>query len=287
MPLPVASTDAGADGLRAIVSDPARALVGVDFDGTLAPIVAEPSQARAHPRAAATLRRLAQSVGTVAIVTGRPPQVAASLLGFTLHEPPSNLLVLGHYGLETWTASDGVVRLAHVDTAAMREVRLALPALLAECDAPAGTAIEDKGLAVAVHVRATADPGAAMLALRAPLAQLAGKHGVRLEPGRMVLELRPAGTDKGRALATLARTRGSRSVCYIGDDLGDVAAFDAVAQLREHGVKGLAVCSTSPAAPPVADLVDRADLVLGGPDDVVAFFEALVARFDASPGWDR
>jgi trehalose 6-phosphate phosphatase len=284
VPLPVASTGAGADGLRAIVSDPARALIGVDFDGTLAPIVAEPSLARAHPQAAATLRRLAQSVGTVAIVTGRPPEIAAQLLGFTSHEPPSNLLVVGHYGLETWTAADGVVRLAQVDLKAMDAVRRALPVLLEECDAPAGTAIEDKGLSLAVHVRATADPGAALLALRRPLAKLAAEHGVRLEPGRMVLELRPAGTDKGVAIAALVRTRGSRSVCYIGDDLGDVAAFDAVAQLRGRGVKGLAVCSAALTAGSVAELVERADLVLAGPDDVVAFFAALVAAFDASAG---
>ena len=115
-----------------------------------------------------------------------------------------------------------------------------------------------------------------MRALRAPLAELASAHGVRLEPGRMVLELRPAGTDKGLALATLASSRGSRSVCYIGDDLGDVAAFDAVARLRESGLQGLAVCSTSPGAPPVAELIARADLVLAGPDDVVAFFDALM-----------
>jgi trehalose 6-phosphate phosphatase len=274
--LPVPTTSAGAEGLRALAADPGRALIGVDFDGTLAPIVAEPSQARAHPRAAATLRRLAHRVGTVAIVTGRPPEVVASLLGFDTHEPPSNLLVVGHYGLETWTSSDGVTRLADVDTAAMQHVRLALPALLDEYG-HAGTAIEDKGLAVAVHVRATPDPDAAMLALWAPLASLAGAQGVRLEPGRMVLELRPAGTDKGRAFSSLARTRGSRSVCYIGDDLGDVAAFEAVARLRESGVKGLAVCTTSPGAPPVAELLDRADLVLAGPDQVVAFFDALLA----------
>jgi trehalose 6-phosphate phosphatase len=276
--LPVPTTEAGADGLRAIASDPARALIGVDFDGTLAPIVAEPSQARAHPRAAATLMRLARQVGTVAIVTGRPSQVAASLLGFDSHEPPSNLLVVGHYGLESWTSSEGVVRLADVDVTAMQQVRLALPALLDEYG-PAGTAVEDKGLAVVVHVRATADPDAALLALRSPLAALARTHGVRLEPGRMVLELRPPGTDKGLTLAALVRARGSRSVCYIGDDLGDVAAFDALAQLRADGLNAIAVCSSLPGAPPIRELVDRADLVLAGPGEVVAFFEAWLVAF--------
>jgi trehalose 6-phosphate phosphatase len=61
---------------------------------------------------------------------------------------------------------------------------------------------------------------------------------------------------------------------YCGDDLGDVPAFRAVAQLRGDGIAGLAVCSGSAE---VSALTDLADLVVDGPDGVVALLDALAA----------
>jgi trehalose 6-phosphate phosphatase len=275
---PVPRTEAGSEGLWALVAQSGTALVAVDFDGTLAPIVSQPEAARPHPRAAALLRALAESMGAVAVVTGRPAGVAAELLGFTRHEPP-NLSVVGHYGLETWTAAAGVVPVAGVDPSMSERidhVRAALPSLLHDVGAPRGTRIEDKGAAVAVHVRETADPHAALKLLREPLRRLADSQGVRLEPGRLVLELRPGGTDKGTALISLVQRFGARSLCYVGDDLGDIAAFDALDDLRSKGIAALGVFSGAPDEPGLADLAARADLQLNGPDAVVAFLEALL-----------
>src|SRR5215472_10872721 len=61
-------TPEGAAALAAIVDDPGRALIALDFDGTLAPIVSEPSAARPHPGVLPALQRLATAVGTLAIV---------------------------------------------------------------------------------------------------------------------------------------------------------------------------------------------------------------------------
>jgi trehalose 6-phosphate phosphatase len=279
VPLPVPATAAGVEGLRAIVAHPGRALVGVDFDGTLAQIVPDPATARPHPGAVEALRRLAASMRAVAVVTGRPAQVAASLLGFASDPPPPHVHVIGHYGFESWTPAAGVVRTPGIDPdpsldARIDELRSALPALLRDVGAPPGTAIEDKGVSVAVHVRATADPGAALDVLRPVLERLAAAYGLRLEPGRSVLELRPGGTDKGTALTALYNAVGARAVCYIGDDLGDLAAFDALDALRAQGSSALAVCSGLPGSG-IAEVAARADLVLGGPDAVVAFLEAL------------
>jgi trehalose 6-phosphate phosphatase len=276
---PIPRTEAGSDGLRALIAQPRTALVAVDFDGTLAPIVTEPSAARPHPRASDVLRALAASMGAVAVVTGRPSGVAASLLGFTADEPP-NLLVVGHYGLERWTAAAGVEPVAGVDprrSERVDQVRAALPAVLLRAGAPSGTRIEDKGASVAVHVRETADPHAALELLSEPLRRLAESEGLRLEPGRLVLELRPAGTDKGTALVSLVDQYSVRSVCYAGDDLGDIAAFDALESLRSKEFATLAVFSGVPDEPDLADLAARADLQLTGPDAVVAFFEGLLA----------
>ena len=276
--LPVPRTEAGHEGLRALIDQPSTALVAVDFDGTLAPIVTQPGAARPHPQAPAALRSLADSMGAVAVVTGRPAGVAAELLGFTAMAPSPNLSVVGHYGLETWTAAAGVVPVAGLDPRRSERidyVRTALPALLREIGTPSGTRIEDKGAAVAVHVRETADPHATLEVLREPLRQLAESQGLRLEPGRLVLELRPAGTDKGTALISLVRVFGARSVCYVGDDLGDIAAFDALDDLRSKGFAALAVFSCTPDEPGLAELAARADLQLSGPDAVVAFLEGL------------
>ena len=278
--LPVPRTTAGIEGLRALTGDPSTALVAVDFDGTLAPIVSQPEAARPHPRAAALLRALAESMGAVAVVTGRPAGLAAELLGFTAKSPGANVSVVGHYGLETWTAAAGVVPDAGVDprgSVRIDRVRAALPGLLRDIGAPPGTRIEDKGAAVAVHVRETADPHAALALLQAPLLQLAGSQGLRLEPGRLVLELRPGGTDKGSALVSLVHAFGARSVCYVGDDLGDIAAFDALADLRLKGLAALAVFSGAPDEPGLAGLAARADVQLAGPDAVVAFLDGLLA----------
>jgi trehalose 6-phosphate phosphatase len=277
--LPVPRTEAGREGLRALIDRPSTALVAVDFDGTLAPIVTEPGAARPHPQAVATLRSLADSIGAVAVVSGRPAGVAAELLGFTAKAPPRNLSVVGHYGLETWTATAGVVPAAGVDprgSERIDHVRAALPGLLGDIGAPSGTRIEDKGASVAVHVRETADPHAALELLRVPLRRLAEADGLRLEPGRLVLELRPAGTDKGTALISLVNAFAVRSACYVGDDLGDIAAFDALDGLRSQGFAALAVFSGTPDEPDLAELAARTDLQLTGPDAVVTFLEGLL-----------
>ena len=108
--------------------------------------------------------------------------------------------------------------------------------------------------------------------LREPLAALAAETGLAVEPGRFVLELRPPGTDKGTALRALVSEHGSRAVLFCGDDLGDLAAFAAVRELRANGVPGCAVGSRSEESPQVAA---AADLVVDGPSGVVRLLAEL------------
>jgi len=67
--LPEPGTPAGREGLAALIAAPARALIGLDFDGTLSPIIEDPAAARAAPETSAVLGRLAQVAGTVAIIS--------------------------------------------------------------------------------------------------------------------------------------------------------------------------------------------------------------------------
>ncbi|MET7713924.1 trehalose-phosphatase [Streptomyces sp. NPDC005407] len=270
-PLPTPSTPAGRDGLAAILARPQKAVVGLDFDGTLAEIVPDPEQARAHPGAVPALAALAPRVASVAVVTGRPASVAVRYGGFAGVPGLDHLVVLGHYGAERWDAVSGTVKTPapHPGVAA---ARAELPGVLDAVGAWRGTWIEEKGQAVAVHTRRASDPQAAFEALRGPLAELAARHGLILEPGRMVLELRPPGMDKGVALAEYVREVKAEAVLYAGDDLGDLPAFAAVEKLRSDGVPGLLVCSGSTEVP---ELADRADLLVPGPPAVVEFLASL------------
>ncbi|TQF03882.1 trehalose-phosphatase [Kitasatospora acidiphila] len=269
------TTPAGRAGLAALLAEPRRALLAVDFDGTLAPIVADPEQAVAHPGAAAALARLSGLVGTVAVVTGRPALAAVRLGGFADAPGLDHLVVLGHYGAERWDSATGqpIAPGIHPGVAA---VRAELPALLASLGVPEGTVVEDKELSLAVHTRRTADPDGVLARLRTPLADLAAAHGLAVEPGRMVIELRPPGVDKGAALTSLVRERAAGAVLYAGDDLGDLAAFDAVDRLRADGLPGLLVASGPVTGePPVREVAERADLVVPGPGGVVELLEQL------------
>ena len=269
MTLPRPSTPAGQAGLDALLADPRHALIAADFDGTLAPIVARPGDARAHPGARPALAALAGSVGTLAVITGRPAADAVALGGF---EAIPGLIVIGHYGWQRW--QDG--RLTEAETPpAVEAARGALPGVLRQAGAPDGTWVEDKAHSVAVHTRGTADPEAALARLRDPLGDLAAGLGLAAEPGRFVIELRPPGADKGTALAGLAGERAARSVLFCGDDLGDLPAFAAVRALRAGGIPGCAVASASAESPRVAE---AADLVVAGPGGVVDLLTALASR---------
>ncbi len=266
--VPRPATDEGRAGLDALLSRPAEGLIGLDFDGTLAPIVPDPAAARAHPGAVPALTRLSPAVGTLAVITGRP---AAEAIRYGGLDTVPGLIVLGHYGGQRW--QDGTLAVLE-QSSAVEAARRVLPALLGDAGAPAGTWIEDKAHSLAVHTRRTADPEAALALLREPLNRLAAELGLAAEPGRLVIELRPRGVDKGAALRGLVRETTARSVIFCGDDLGDLAAFTAVRELRAAGTPGCAVASASPETPEVAA---AADLVVDGPQGIVEFLDAVAS----------
>jgi len=281
--LPQPTTDAGRAGLAALLGASEHAVVALDFDGTLAPIVDDPDMARADIRAVEALARLTPHLAAAVIVTGRPAAVAVEYGRFRGVPGLERLVVLGHYGLERWDADTDRIT-APEPPRGVHDARLALPGLLQALDVWTTTWTEDKGSAVAVHTRRAPDPQATFDLLRGPLTDLAERHGLTVEPGRLVLELRPEGMDKGLALAAFLRERKAASVLFAGDDLGDLAAFDAVETLRGQGVAGVTVCSGSGE---VTALAERADLVVPGPSGVADLLAGLAsAVVDPAPAAD-
>ncbi|MFJ7422115.1 trehalose-phosphatase [Streptomyces uncialis] len=271
--LPSPTTPAGREALHRLLTAPDHAVIALDFDGTLAPIVADPDRARAHEGAVPALRSLGPLVRSVAVITGRPAPVAVRNGGFAGVPGLEHLVVLGHYGAERWDARTGTLTAPDPHTG-VAAVRAELPAVLDSAGVRQGAWIEEKGHAVAVHTRRADDPQAAFDALRTPLAALASRHGLIVEPGRMVLELRPPGMDKGVALTRYLKETDAAAVLYAGDDLGDIPAFAAVEKLRSGGFPGLLVCSGSTE---VTELAERSDLVVDGPAGVVALLASLAA----------
>jgi len=240
-----------------------RAVVALDYDGVLAPIVDRPSEAVPAPGALDVLTALAPRVGTLALVTGRPADVVVELGGLAA---VPGLVVLGQYGAQRWAG-------AEVTTApqlpGVADARRALPDLLTA----QGAELEDKGISLVVHTRRSPDPAGALERLAGPVGAVAADAGLELHPGRFVLELRPPGFDKRGALLSLCEPPPS-AVLFAGDDLGDLPAYDAVDQLRGRGVPGVTVCSGSAEGP--AALRERADVVVDGPAGVVALLKTLL-----------
>lgn len=276
MPLTEPTSAVGQAGLHAVIDAPQNTMVAVDFDGTLAPIVDNPEEAYGDERAVAALARLGGLIGMVAIITGRPAQTAVRLGRLREHESLRQMVVLGQYGIERWNASaDEFV--VPPEPAAISALADELPELLASLGFGAAR-IEHKGRAIGVHTRELPSPAEAFRRLYQPLGDLAARHGLHLEPGRNVLEIRAPGMDKGEALADLIDETGVQQVIFAGDDLGDLPAFRMVAARRDRGHAGLLVCSASHEEDALAVI---SDVVVEGPAGVAVWLDALADAIEA------
>ncbi|CAI9403885.1 trehalose-phosphatase [Nocardioides sp. T2.26MG-1] len=259
----------------ALVRAAAHAVVGLDFDGTLSPIVDDPERARIHPEASEVLVDLAAEVAAIAVITGRPARQALDLggleeVGDAVAAAGKELYLFGQYGNERWSSTRRRIispRPPHGLATFLRD----LPRTLRNADA-ADAYVEDKGLAYGVHTRRLPDPDAAFERLLPPLRELAGRNGLVLEPGRHVIEVRAPGMDKGKAVDTLVEEVGAGAFLFAGDDLGDVEAFDAVGKLAKEGLPTLLVCSASVEQ---STLVALSDVVVHGPEGVLDLLRQL------------
>jgi trehalose 6-phosphate phosphatase len=273
MSLPEPLTAAGAKALESILGSPSDTLIATDFDGTLAPIVDDPEQAYADPAAVAALSRLGHRVRAVVVITGRPARAAVRLGRFRDVDGLRSMTVLGQYGVERWNAADDSYLLPP-GPPEITAVAEELPTILNSLDL-AEARIENKGRALAIHTRSLPDPQAAFTKLSAPVSELAARHGLVVEQGKNVWEIRAPGIDKGRALRAVIEETGAHNVIFAGDDLGDLAAFRAVRGLETAGIAGLLVCSTSDEEDALTKL---SDVVVDGPRGFAIWLTELAER---------
>ena len=188
-----------------------RLLIACDFDGTLAPIVSNPSDARPLPAAADALVALSHVASTyAALISGRALKVLRELSSM-----PESVHLVGSHGAEFDTG------FAHeVDESLLEEITNGLNAIAV--DRP-GVAVETKPASVALHVR-NASPQDSDAALREARAA-AGSWDAQLTEGKAVLEFAVISTDKGEAVDILRDQYDASAVVFVGDDVTDEKAF--------------------------------------------------------------
>ncbi|MEM8905235.1 MAG: trehalose-phosphatase [Actinomycetota bacterium] len=243
--------------LRALRQRPERAALLTDFDGTLSEIVADPATARPVPGVVEILTRLTARLGLVGIVSGRPVEFLEQ------HLTDPTVQLVGLYGLEGRRNGE---RWEHPGVGGLRD-RVTDLVERARAELPDDVAVESKGLGLTLHYRVAPE---AEDVVRRWAADEAGDFAVR--PAKRSIELHPPiDTDKGRVVEELAE--GFDPIAFLGDDIGDLPAFQMLRDLRDEG-RTVARVVVSSAEVPEALLVE-ADDVVAGPAAMTALLAGL------------
>ena len=248
----------------ALANEPAGLLT--DFDGTLSPIVTDPSLARLAEGADGALAALAERLDVVAIITGRAPLDARRLTGVP------GVLIAGNHGME-WLEPGAAEPTAAPGAAAISDH---LTEVLGRLPELAGVLPEHKGISASVHYRTAPDPEAARSAIVSALGDVEDR-GLQIGHGRRIVEVRPIGLgDKGSAARTIVERFGLRGVVVLGDDVTDLDMFRAIDELRDAGRLRAAIIGVGGAAAEVLPaLIEASDVVLADPADAAALLAAL------------
>ncbi|MDQ4142383.1 MAG: trehalose-phosphatase [Actinomycetota bacterium] len=250
--------------VSSLLESPEQTGVFLDFDGTLSEIVDDPAAARPVEGADEVLSDLGSRLKLVAVVSGRSAHQLVDWLG-----PDAE--IWGLHGAER--SIDGRVEVA--EQAQPFVARMAVVAEQARAQlAHLGVEVENKGAMLGLHYRRASDPGTAGSRVSEAATALARDHDLAVGHGRMVVELRPP-IAFSKADVVLRRSRESdlKAAAFVGDDVVDLPAFDALEELAREGVAIARVAVDSPEAPP--ELLERADVVVTGPRGVVEWLSLL------------
>jgi trehalose 6-phosphate phosphatase len=242
VPAPTAETVAHV--LRPLTEAPEQAGVFLDVDGTLAPIVPRPEDARVPPETRAELRRLHDRYALVACISGRTSEDAQKVVGVP------ELAYVGNHGLELEPEAEAWAECLHEF---LRQIEW--PGL-----------VEDKRLSASLHYRNAPEARDSADAI----ADAARSAGFEARFGRKVLEiLPPVPANKGTAVRRLLALHQLERALYAGDDTTDLDAFAALGSLK----LGIRVAVASPEAP--AALAAAADIVVANPLELVGLLRRL------------
>jgi trehalose 6-phosphate phosphatase len=256
------------DPLRPLLAHPPLAVLS-DIDGTLAPIVPNPEDARITGRARKALSALMSSGVRIGFVTGRSLDMVQRMAG-----PPGAYVAASH-GLEIYAGGNAET------PEAVRPWMSRVQMLLAEIgpiDVP-GVIIEDKGAIVAFHYRKAESEREALSAIMRAIqtsdtAKLFGVHN-----GRRVIELRPPlDLDKGTGAMTLMERLGARAAVCMGDDATDLDMFRAVK------MSGLPSATMAIANPEESAVLEGADYFVDGVEGAEWLLEELLRVIRPSSG---
>jgi trehalose 6-phosphate phosphatase len=199
----------------------------LDIDGTLLDIADRPEEVRVKPRELKLLEELRDAAGgALALVSGRSIAVLDELF------QPLRLPVAGQHGAER---RDAEGRMHRRPGPSLESVFSRIARFARRHD---GLVVEDKGQSVALHYRLAPQlADAAQAAVRRAVAD-AGP-GIEVQDGKMVFEVKPAGCDKGKAIAAFVREApfAGRLPVFLGDDVTDELGFRVVNRLGGHSIK--------------------------------------------------
>ncbi len=310
----VSSTATLVQALEPLRSDPTRAAVLLDVDGTLAPIVEHAEDAHVSEATRALLIEATKRYGLVGCVSGRRAQAARQIVAI------GSIAYIGNHGGELLAPGATKTQLLDPTIAEWGE-RVAAFADEAYDGRLRALRVrrEEKGVVVAFHWRGSRDEPEAEAALKA-LAEQATEKGFAVHWGRKVLEVRPPVVlEKGRGIAALfeeaqgtpvrrqegpsaesqestqegdvgpdsvaaggggeepkAARAGLTTAMYVGDDRTDLDAFRELRRMVAAGTLSYALCVAVASDEAPDELVEQADLVVDGPTEVRALLAALL-----------
>lgn len=251
---------------RATTDRVGQCVLFFDFDGTLAPMNDDPTAVQPAPKVLDAINALTDVVQRVAIVSARPVEFLRDRFSIL-----TDVDLYGLYGLEHSHGNGETVTeaaaLPWVPT--MNEL-----AEQARAELPEGTLVEYKRLSVALHYRTAPHLGGAVESWgRARAAQL----GLKVQAGRMVLELKPpVDRDKGMVIDEAVRPAGC--AWYFGDDVSDIKAFAALRAREAADPDFFGICVAVANSETGQEVSEAADLTIESPEALGDFLTAAVHR---------
>jgi trehalose 6-phosphate phosphatase len=238
----------------------------LDFDGVLSPVTDDPDASQPVASIPGVLDELAARVARVAIVSARPVSFLRSRF-----ESVAHVDLYGLYGLEVWHDGEVVTEPAALPwVPAMADL-----AERAGAELPDAVLVEYKRLSVALHYRTAPELAEAVERWGHEQAE---QMGLRVQAGRMVIELKPpVDQDKGMVISEGVRTAGC--AWYFGDDMSDIKAFDALRarEAVDPAFFGMCVAVANPETG--AEVSSAADLTLPSPERVADFLAEGLKTF--------